>query len=146
MVICCGNFLSVVRSSSWPSLMRIVARGSQLPSDLPQITTAGIWPAVRLPQPHLFPPLFFPLSLSSLPLFLYVLLSLLYENQYYFNFIILQENVLQFDSSLPLCHFFLYLIFSSYTLLPFLSLSSTFPHLYKGPGNISLAPASLTSA
>ena len=43
MVICCCNFLSVVRSNSWPSLMRIVARGFQLPPDLPQITTAWIW-------------------------------------------------------------------------------------------------------
>lgn len=78
MVICCGNFLSVVRSNSWPSLMRIVARGSQLPSDLPQITTAGKWPALCLPQPHLFSPL------SSPCRYLHFHYSFMYCN-YYLN-------------------------------------------------------------
>lgn len=121
MVICCGNFLSVARSNSWPSLMRIVARGSQLPLDPPQITTAGIWPTVCLPPPLLlfFFPCFYSLILNRIRIIL--IPSLLLHTS-----LVSPLSLLDIQSLLPPV---------------FLPLFSTFPHLYKGPGNISLPQA-----
>lgn len=61
MVIFCGNFLSAVHSFQCLTLpYEDCSQRLQLPPDLPQITTAGIWPTVCLPQHHLLPLLFFP--------------------------------------------------------------------------------------
>lgn len=61
MVICCGNFLAVAHSSSWPSLMRLSVRGSRSATDYNSWNRADGVPA----SSYLISFLFFFHSLSS---------------------------------------------------------------------------------